>query len=176
MTSNGLTTQSASLVSEITVGCNVRELFIDSNHTIGEDEQLYSILTDPSTVLEELNMFDTALSSRATIALFNALKTNNKLKVIRIENNNITDDASYAITAALEKNSCLATLWMFHNRLSGEALVKIVNGLKFNYTLAEVWLSNYSDEIQTRINSLQEDINENRVTQGCQVELTIEFW
>ena len=176
LTSNGLTTQSASLVSEITVGCNVRELFIDSNHTIGEDEQLYSILTDPSTVLEELNMFDTALSSRAAIALFNALKTNSKLKVIRIENNNITDDASDAITAALEKNSCLATLWMFHNRLSGEALVKIVNGLKFNYTLAEVWLSNSSDEIQTRIISLQEDINENRVTQGCQVELTIEFW
>ena len=176
LTSNSLTTQSASLVSEITLGCNVKELFIDGNHTIGEDEQLYSILINPSTMLEELNMFDTALSSRAAIALFSAVKNNNKLKTIRIENNNITDDASDAITSALEKNSSLVTLWMFRNPLSDEALVKIVNGLKVNYTLAELWLPKCSDEIEEKISSVLEDINEKRETQGCQVELIIEFW
>ena len=80
LSDNGLTSQSSSIISDITVSCNVKELWINGNHTIGEDEQLYSILTNPSTMLETLDMDSTALSSRAAIALFTALKDNNSLK------------------------------------------------------------------------------------------------
>ena len=61
--SNALTTQPSSLVSKLTVKCKVKKLNISYNHTIGENLQLYSILTDPSNVLEELYMWYTSNQS-----------------------------------------------------------------------------------------------------------------
>ena len=98
---NGLTIQSSSLISDITVSCNVKELWLTGNYTIGEDEQLYSILTNPSTMLETLHMNHTQLSAQQPITLFNTLKDNNKLKELYIYYSDVTDDASDAITTAL---------------------------------------------------------------------------
>ena len=61
LTFNGLTTQSSSIISDITVSSKVKELWLDGNYTIGEDEQLYSILTNPSTMLATLIMDNTHL-------------------------------------------------------------------------------------------------------------------
>ena len=114
LTNNGLTMQS-SLIRDITVNCNVKMLRISDNHTIGEDEQLYSILTNPSTRLESLNMINTALSSRTAIALFNTLRNNTKLKCLYINYNDVIDDASDATATALKSNNCLVTLHMHRN-------------------------------------------------------------
>ena len=170
---NGLTTQSSSLISDIVVTCKVKLLWINGNDTIGEDEQLYSILSNPSTMLEELHMTNTKLSSRAAIALFTALKDNNKLKELYIASNAITDDACAAITTALERNSCLVRLTMHDNPLTGEAIVNIVNGLKVNNTLELLRLPKYPEDIKKTISSLQEVINKNRESRGCQVKLRI---
>ena len=170
---NGLTTQSSSLISDITVKCKVKVLWIDDNNTIGEDEQLYSMLSSPSTMLEELHMRRTQLSSRAAIALFTAVKDNNKLKELIINDNAITDDACDAITTALRSNSCLFTLFMDHNPLTGEAIVNIVNALKVNNTLALLRLPQCPEGTKKTISSLQEVINKNRESRGCQVKLMI---
>ena len=170
---NGLTTQSSSLIIDITVKCKVKVLVIDSNHTIGEDEQLYSMLSSPSTMLEGLNMINTQLSSRAAIALFTAVKDNNKLKRLHIGYNAITDDACDAITTALERNSCLVTLIMHDNPLTDEAIVNIVNALKVNNTLEVLWLPQCPEGTKKTISSLQEVINKNRESRGCQVKLRI---
>ena len=172
---NGLTIQSSSLISDITVSCNVKELWLDSNYIIGEDEQLYSILTNPSTMLETLSMANTKLSSTAAITLFNTLKDNNKLNWLDIAMNDVTDDASDAITTALKRNSCLVTLHMHHNLLTGEAIVNIVNSLKGNNTLAMLLLPQYPEDIQKTISSLQEVINEKRESRGCHVKLSITY-
>ena len=172
---NGLTTQSSSLISDIVVTCEVKELRINSNYTIGENEHLYSILSNPSTMLEELHMENTKLSSRAAIALFTALKDNNKLKELHIGSNAITDDACAAITTALERNSCLVRLDMYNNPLTGEAIVNIVNGLKVNNTLKLLWLPKCPEDIKKTISSLQEVINKNRESRGCQVKLRIYY-
>ena len=172
---NGLTIQSSSLISDITVSCNVKELWLTGNYTIGEDEQLYSILTNPSTMLEILNMSNTQLSSTAAITLFNTLMDNNKLKKLYIGHNDVTNDASDAITTALERNSCLVTLYMDNNTLTGEAIVNIVNSLEGNNTLAELWLPKCPEDNKKTINSLQEDINEKRESRGCQVKLSITY-
>ena len=169
---NGLTTQSSSLISDITVKCKVKRLWIYGNDTIGEDEQLYSMLSSPSTMLEELNMDYTQLSSRAAIALFTAVKDNNKLKVLYIRNNAITDDAC---DAALKSNSCLVTLSMHHNPLTGEAIVNIVNALKVNNTLKLLGLPQCPEGTKKTISSLQEVINKNRESRGCQVKLRIYY-
>ena len=176
LTLNGLTTQSSSLISDITVKCKVKKLGIDGNRTIGEDEKLYSMLSHPSTILEELYMYNTQLSSRAAIALFTAVKDNNKLKMLHIDYNAITDDACDAITTALKSNNCLVTLYMDHNPLTGEAIVTIVNALKVNNTLSLLGLPQCPEGIEKTISSLQEVINKNRESRGCQVKLMIEYW
>ena len=80
----------------------MKELWLTGNYTIGEDEQLYSILTNPSTMLETLHMNrHTQLSAQQPITLFNTLKDNNKLKELYIYYSDVTDDASGAITTAL---------------------------------------------------------------------------
>ena len=150
-------------------------LRIEGNRTIGEDEQLYSILTNPSTMLERLYMYNTALSSRAAIALFTALKDNNSLKLLSIVDNDVTDDASDAITTALQRNSCLVRLYMHGNPLSGEAIVNIVNALRGNNKLAVLWLPKCPEDISKRISSLQEVINMKRQSRGCQVKLKINY-
>ena len=173
---NGLTTQSSSLISDITVKCKVKMLWIDGNYTIGEDEQLYSMLSHPSTILEELYMFSTQLSSRAAIALFTAVKDNNKLKELYINDNAITDDACDAITTPLKSNNCLVTLYMYHNPLTGEAIVNIVNALKVNNILSLLGLPQCPEGIKKTISSLQKIINKNRESRGCQVKLMIKYY
>ena len=173
---NGLTTQSSSLISDITVKCKVKMLEINGNDIIGEDEQLYSMLSSPSTMLEGLDMYNTQLSSRAAIALFTAVKDNNKLKMLNIAHNAITDDACDAITTALKRNNCLFTLSMHRNPLTDEAIVNIVNALKVNNTLEVLWLPRCPEDIKKTISSLQEVINKNRESRGCQVKLRINYY
>ena len=167
---NGLTTQSSSLISDITMKSKVKVLGIDGNNTIGDNEQLYSILSSPSTMLEVLGMQDTKLSTRGAIALFTALKDNNKLKALNIMGNVITD----AIPAGLEIN-CLVELYMYRNPLTGEAIVNIVNSLKVNNTLALLGVPKCPEDIKKTISSLQEVINKNRESRGCQVKLEIDY-
>ena len=153
LTNNGLTTQSSSLISELTVKCKVKELWIAGNDTIGEDQQLYSMLTNPSSVLETLNMMGTQLSSRAATDLFTAVKDNNKLKELYINDNAITDDTCDAITTALKSNSCLVKLSMYTNPLSSEAILNIIQCLKVNDTLQLLGLPECPEDIQENIRS-----------------------
>ena len=174
LTNNGLTTQSSSLISELTVKCKVKDLRIISNHTIGEDQQLYSMLTNPFNVLERLNMKDTKLSSRAATNLFIAVKDNNKLKELNIDGNAITDNACDAITTLLESNSCLVKLGMYNNPLSSKAILNIIQSLNVNDTLQILGLPDCPQGIQQNIRSLQV-VNKNRASRGCQVKLKIKF-
>ena len=171
---NGITRQSSSLLSELTVKCKVKVLVIAGNDTIGEDQQLYSMLTNPSTELEQLDMGSTSLSSIGAIALFTAVKENNKLKELYIDNNAITDDACDVITTALQRNSCLVTLIMWRNLLwSSEAIINIVQCLEVNNTIQILGLPYCPQDIQENIRSLQEVVNKKRESRGCQVKLEI---
>ena len=173
---NGLTSKSSSLISELTVKCKVKILAIEGNDTNGEDQQLYySMLTNPSTELEKLYMNYTSLSSKGARALFTSIMKNNKLKVLDIEHNDITDDACDVITTALQRNSCLVELHMYDNPLSGEAIINIVRCLEVNNTLQLLGLPDYPQAIQENIKSLQEVVNKKRESRGCQVNLEIKF-
>ena len=70
---NGLTSSSLPLLSEIVTSCKVKVLWIDSNDIIGEDENIYNMLSDSSSVLESLHLADVKLSSTAAVYLFTAL-------------------------------------------------------------------------------------------------------
>ena len=172
---NGLTVQSSSLISQLTVRMKVKVLSIAGNKTIGEDQQLYTMLSNPSSVLEILYMGRTQLSSTAPTDLFTSLRNNHKLKELYIDGNDITDDACDAIIAVLKNNSCLVTLSMCSNPLSSEAIVTIVQCLEANDTLQLIGLPHCPQATQENIKSLQEVVNNKRASRGCQVKLEIKF-
>ena len=171
---NHLTTQSSSLISDITIKCKVKELVISGNYFMGEDQQLYSMLSSPATTLEELDMSGTKLSNKAAINLFRTLQENNKLKKLHVTYNAFTDDACSYITVAM-KNSSLERLIMYGNQISDRALVNMVNGLQDNNTLANIWLPKCSQSTKKTIYSLEKVINKNREDRGCQIKLMIKL-
>ena len=71
---NGLTESSSSAINDITISCRVKRLDIDGNKIVGEDERLYSIISDPSSTLEGLSIIKAGLSSNAATKLLIALR------------------------------------------------------------------------------------------------------
>ena len=154
---SGLTMQSSFMISELSVKCKVKRLWI----TVGSSTQLY--------------MDGTKLSSNAAIDLFKALKDNSKQKQLYIEENEITDNALHAITIALERNSCLVKLGMWGNLLSSEATINIAQSLEVNNTLQLLGLPDCPEGVQEIIRSLKEVINDKRESQGFLVKLEIKI-
>ena len=171
---NGLTKSSSSAISDITISCRVKKLIITNNNTVGEDERLYSIINDPSSVLEELYMQSTELSSNAAIKLFAALSDSKKLRILDISHNDITDETRDAIIIAM-KNPSLVELDMYDNSISGECAQLIVEALQHNDTLQLLRLPRYSDDVKDRIRLSAEEINKKRESRKCQVKLEIKF-
>ena len=171
---NGLTESSSSAISDITISCRVKELYISYNKTVGEDERLYSIISDPSSMLEELYMWRTSLSSNAAIKLFTALIEGKQLRTLEIYHNDIADEACDAIVMAMKKNTSLVKLDMYGNPISGECSQLIVQALQHNNTLEVLWLPGiYSEDIRKRIRSSAEEVNKKREIRQCQVKLNI---
>ena len=173
---NGLTESSSSAISDITISCRVKILNINRNNTIGEDKRLYSIISDPSSMVEELYMNSTKLSSSRAIKLFTALSEDKKLRVLHIANNDITDEARDAIIMAMKKNNSLVELDMYGNPISGECAQIIVQVLQHNNTLQRLWLPRYSDDVKEMIRLSTEEVNKKRRSRNCQVKLEILFY
>jgi len=159
---NGLTVSSSSIISDVVINCRVERLSIAGNSTIGEDNLLYSMLSSPFSILKELYMQRTNLSSNAAKCLFAAIQTKTRLQVLNIMNNSISDDACNAITDAIKRNTSLTTLKMQRNPISQHSAFNILRALEQNNTLMVLGLPEYSKEIQSKIKSLQELINQKR--------------
>ena len=172
---NGLTESSSSAISDITISCRVKILYINGDHTVSEDERLYSILCDPSSMLKELHLWSTKLSSNGAIKLFTALSEGKKLRMLDISYNDITDEACDAIIMAMKKNYSLDALIMQHNPISGECAQLIVQALQHNNTLQELCLPDYSDDVKEKIRLSAEEVNKKRESRNCQAKLEITF-
>ena len=171
LTCNNLTRSSSSSISDLTIHCRAEELRISSNHTIGEDPALYNMLTHPSSRLVKLYMSSTSLSLPSAITLFTTLAKGNKLKELYIDDNPITDEACNVIATTISNNTSLVVLVMRGNQISGEAAQRLVQSLQHNDTLEELWLPRYTEDVKKRIKSLEEEINKNRGSRGCQTRL-----
>ena len=174
LSSNGLTKSSSSSIKDITIHCRVEVLNISSNDTIGEDPALYDMLSLCSCRLVRLYMYDTSLSSPSAIVLFNALAKRNKLLHLDIDINLITDEACDVIATTMA-NTSLVKLWMWGNKISAEATQQLVQAIQKNNTLQELGLPLYIENVMKRIRTLEEEVNKNRKSRGCQTKLNITF-
>ena len=160
---NDLTESSSSAISDLIISCSVSVLWIKGNEIIGRDEKLYHIISDPASVLEELYMSYTKLSTSGAVKLFTALSKSKKLRVLWINGNDITDDACDAIVMAIKMNTSLLELWMSHNPISGECANLIVKSLQHNNILQQLVLPYYFYEcVKERIRSSAEEVNKKR--------------
>ena len=160
LNSNSLTEFSSTAISDITINCRVKELRISDNSTIGKDEWLSSVISDPSSMLEVLHMYSTKLSSNVAVKIFTALSKHNTLRILRIHNNDITDEACDAIVMAMKKNTSLVELRMDGNPISGECAQLIVEAIKHNNTLQLLSLPfNYLHYVKEKIGLSVEEIN-----------------
>ena len=176
LSGNGLTESCASAISEITISYRVKILYISHNNTVGEDERLYSIISDPSSMLEVVFMNSTKLSSSGAIKLVTALSEGKKLRVLDIAYNSITDEACDAIIMAMKKNTSLVELKINNNRISAECAQLIVQALQHNSTLHYLRLPCYSDDDKERIGLLVEEVNDKRESRNCQVKLKVFYF
>ena len=171
---NGLTESSSSAISDITISCRVKKLNIGFNTIVGKDERLYSIISDPSSMLEELYMYRTKLSSNAAIKLFTALSEGKKLRILWITYNDIAE-ACDAIIMAMKKNTSLVELHMYRNPISEECAQLIVHALQNNNILQQIRLPSYSEDVQKKIRLSTEEVNKKRESRECQVKLSVDF-
>ena len=169
---NDLTAVSSSAISDLTISCGVKKLVISHNDIVGEDYALYKILTDRSSMLEELYMYFTKLSSYAAIQLFTALSEAKKLRILWIHNNNINDAACDAIAMAMKKNTSLVELSMYNNPVGLKCIQLVIQALQHNSTLKWLSLDSYY-RANKNIILLQEEVNNKRETHGCQVKLQL---
>ena len=176
LSNNDLTAVSSFAISDLTISCRVKILRISYNKTVGEDDRLYRIIADDSSMVEELWMSYTSLSSSGAIKLFTALSEAKKLRNLRIRGNDITDEACDAIIMAMKKNTSLVELNMRHNPISGECAQLIVQALQYNNTLQELYPNDYPLDVMQKIRSLEDKVNEKRKAHGCYVELWIFYY
>jgi len=161
---NGLTQSSACFVKDIVLRCGVRELWIDDNHTIGESEELYTMLSDPSSMLKHLNMGNIVLSSSAAGMLFAAINRFNMLQKLDISHNAITDDVVDNIMATLTTNTSLLEIRMNNNPITGDGIVTILRALLTSNTsmLETLVVPDCTITTKEKITSIVQRINEKR--------------
>ena len=175
---NGLTKSSSSAISDITVSCRVKVLSLNGNKTVGNDERLYSIISDPSSALETLHMWLVCLPSVAIIKLFTAVSEGKSLRELWIYSNitDIDDEAFDAIANAMKKNTSLVELLMHDMSIRGESIDVIIEALKHNSTLQHLYLPFRLDQdTKDKVRLLVEEVNQRRENCQCQVKLEIDY-
>lgn len=115
---------SSSSINDIVLHCQINELSIANNHTVGGGHKLYHNVRVLSCWFWTCRI----LSSTAAIALFSEIGNGSKLSSQYLSNN-IGDNAYKAIAAALKINQTLSWLWMSSNQISAVAV---------KYTMKEV--------------------------------------
>ena len=140
---NDLTAVASSAISDLAISYRVKTLQISGNNTVGEDDELYRIITDHSSMVEDLYMSYTKLSSRAAIKLFTAVSEAKKLKTLWINDNEITDEACGAFITAMERNTSLVEINISHNEISEENMQVLIQAVQHNSTTQRLYLNFY---------------------------------
>ena len=172
---NGLTQSCSSILSDIVIKCTVEKMTVMGSQTIGENAELYSMLTHASSMLCILNMHNIALSPNGAKMLFAALKHSKRLLELTITDNAINDNSANVMADALAVNTSLLILGLCGNPITGEGILILLQAIHLNNTLAIMYVSNYPTPIKDKIKSLEKEINKTRKLQQKSKFLDVAF-
>ena len=173
LSANSLTSVSAHYISDIVVSCKSILLYLNGN-VLGNTDGLSRLLQD--TAMVELYIHGNKLHTSSVVSLFKTLQNcSSKLKMLSLIHNDIRDEAGVEIAAALQVNRTLECLWINGNPLGEEAALTIAAALRNNNTLRLLKLPYYSYDLRKNITREAKDINKVRRSQGCYMELNIDF-
>ncbi|XP_065913287.1 protein NLRC5-like isoform X2 [Dysidea avara] len=174
---NNLTQSSSSSIRDLTIHCGVELLWIDGNHTIGEDHTLFNILSHPSSKLTLLSIMYTKLSSNAAIILFTELAKGNKLQELYINIDDPTNETYDVITTTMKENTSLVLLVMNTDDVSAEDAQRTVKTLHLNNSVQLLYLpKSFPDDVKEKITLLQDEVNKKRESRGCLVKFCVVFF
>ena len=170
---NSLTSASSSDIADIVINCKVKELWIGDNKSIGEDDELYSKLSNPSSLLQILHLSSTKLSSSAITKLFTTLAgKGNKLKKLYIADCNVTSEECQVIATTMKENHSLVELDIRKNPISIDAIKRVFQAIQHNNDLQKLILPGYPKK---PIRSQQEMVIKKREIRGNRVKLDIKL-
>ena len=167
LSENDLTESSSCKVYEIAVCCKVKRLTIRRNPAIGKNSKLYLIISDPDSVVEELNISHTNSNQSSTATeLFSALdclkNPKRNLRILWINNNNLTDNDGNAIVKAIQNNTSLIEVVMHRNQFSVTTALRIIQALAYNNTLQYLTLPWYETNNHEKIIKAAKSVEEYR--------------
>ena len=164
---NNLTPSSSSKIYDIAICCKVKILAIHQNQVYSKESKLNLLISHPDSVIEELNISNTNCKPTE---LFSALQNNKKkkLRILWINNNNITDDDCGAIVRVLQKNTSSKELNMHGNPFKVVIALRIVKALAYNNTLQSLAFPYYNTEDRKTITQSAKDVDNSRY---CKLDL-----
>ena len=134
---------------------------------IGKDPKLYEVISDPNSVVEELDISSINCNESELLSALGKNKEK-KLRALCINNNNITNKACDAIVKALQTNTLLVELCMHGNPFNVTTALQIVKALAHNNTLRHLVLPYYDTKDQERITESAKEVDEDRY---CKLDL-----
>ena len=131
------------------------------NNNITEEaaEALASVVSN-NPGLEELYLDNNQLHL-GVIKIATALENISSLKVLGLENNDISNEAANALAAAIKTNKSLVKLWLGGNQL-GSSIVVVVNALKGISTLKELVLNDNKNRSENLAPALASVVTQNK--------------
>ena len=117
-------------------GCNITDQ--------GTDMIIEVLLT--TSLLKELNIANAKLNTTIVIRIFTALEKSFSLKVLRLNNNDIDDEAADCIAAVISHNRLIEETNISCNKFSASGLISIIQALSIakNIKLLDI-SSNFKD-------------------------------
>ena len=130
---NDLRSSATVILQALKENSQLKALNLNGNNMTGQvAEDLANVIKNNSG-LEELYLFNNDLRSSATVIL-QALKENSQLKVLDLNDNNMTGQVAEDLANVIKNNSGLEELYLFNNDLRSSATV-ILQALKENSQL-----------------------------------------
>ncbi|CAF0804198.1 unnamed protein product [Didymodactylos carnosus] len=121
---------------------DTRILNVGSGSISAEGAKVIAEALKTNQTLTHLYMENNNISDAGAKAIAEALKTNQTLTHLYMENNNISDAGAKAIAEALKTNQTLTVLGIQNNNISDAGAKVIAEALKTNQTLTHLYMSN----------------------------------
>ena len=138
--SNDLKTSSVLILQALRNICRLQVLDLDDNYMTGEIGKDLARAINNNSNLQQLYLANYDLKT-SSILVLQALKENSKLKILNLNNNNMTGKAVEDLASVIKNNSNLEQLYLANNDLRTSSIL-ILQALKENSKLKILNLNN----------------------------------